>query len=138
MPDWIMPTVSDIVSACFAHLTSMTVVHLFILGLACWRLTNLLVLDDGPGNILVKIREGGSWLLGAPGGMVAEVFACHYCMSFWTGLMAGVSYMLFPNAAIVFSLPLALSGISGLLQQLTFDRNVSMLTPTGPPDALHD
>jgi hypothetical protein len=48
--------------------------------LAVWRITHLLFGEDGPGNILVKLRQRfGSSLAG-------QVLDCFYCLSVWIAL----------------------------------------------------
>lgn len=50
----------------------------FLLGvLATWRLAHLLADEDGPFDVIVKVRRrlGGSWL--------GRLLDCFYCLSFW-------------------------------------------------------
>lgn len=46
-------------------------------GVAAWRLTHLLALEDGPGDVIAKLRvqAGRSWL--------GELMDCFDCMSVW-------------------------------------------------------
>lgn len=57
----------------------MTILAFLITSLAIWRLTYMVVEEDGPGNIFLKLRESASsdkqrlWL----------PFNCFYCASVW-------------------------------------------------------
>lgn len=65
-----------------------------ILGLATYRLSILLIHDDGPWAIIARFRD----LIGVgydeysqplPRNELAKLFTCIYCLSFWVGqLMA--------------------------------------------------
>jgi hypothetical protein len=50
----------------------------FTLGvLAVWRITHLLHAEDGPGNVMARLRAQGT------PGFWSELFGCFYCMSLW-------------------------------------------------------
>jgi hypothetical protein len=50
---------------------------LLIAVLACWRVTHLLNAEDGPGEILVRLRRAaGQRFLG-------QLLDCFYCLSLW-------------------------------------------------------
>jgi len=51
-----------------------------LLSLAVWRLTALLVYDDGPGDVFVRLRDFSD----AHGGPLH----CFWCTSFWVGFVA--------------------------------------------------
>lgn len=57
---------------------------LLLLGLATWRLTNLILHEDGPFRMLDRVRQ----LVGTekPGKVTGlrQLFTCPYCMSMWT------------------------------------------------------
>ncbi len=46
-------------------------------GLAAWRLTHLLALEDGPADVIVKLR------LRAGSGPLGELMDCFDCLSIW-------------------------------------------------------
>jgi hypothetical protein len=49
-----------------------------VLGILCvWRVTHLLNAEDGPGNLLVRLRR---WL---GSGFWGELLDCFYCLSLW-------------------------------------------------------
>jgi uncharacterized protein DUF1360 len=50
----------------------------FVLGvLGVWRITHLLAAEDGPGNVLVRLRRG------AGEGFWGRLLDCFYCSSLW-------------------------------------------------------
>ncbi|HZP46172.1 MAG TPA: hypothetical protein VFB15_11020 [Candidatus Binataceae bacterium] len=55
----------------------------FILGaIAVWRISHLLVNEDGPGDIMKQMREI------ARGGFWGKVLECFYCLSLWVAAPA--------------------------------------------------
>lgn len=79
----------------------VSITSLIVLSLAVWRLSYLLVDEDGPGDILVKFR----WLIGirekvtAEGsrvlethGIIARLFLCVWCLSVWIALIFALVY----------------------------------------------
>jgi hypothetical protein len=79
--------------------------------LAVWRITHLLSREDGPWDILVRLRR----VLGA--GMLGSLVACFYCLSIWVALP--FAWFLKGNAAETFVGWLALSGGAVLFERLT-------------------
>lgn len=87
----------------------------FVVGaLATWRVTHLLVEEDGPADAVVRLRRraGDSW--------AGQAMDCFYCLSIWTAA---------PVAAVVARRPrerlltwLALSGAACLLEQATSEK----------------
>jgi hypothetical protein len=73
----------------------MTLLDMGAIGLATWRLSSLVVNEEGPWGIFLRLRcrlgishEDGipcAW----PDGLAA-LFSCLWCMSVW---MAGLSYL---------------------------------------------
>ena len=55
----------------------MSAVALFAGILATWRLTHLVTAEDGPWNIVARLRR----LAGS--GMLGEMMDCFYCSSVW-------------------------------------------------------
>jgi Protein of unknown function (DUF1360) len=50
----------------------------FLLGsLGVWRLTHLLVVEDGPWRVAVRLRQS------AGVGFFGDLLACFYCLSLW-------------------------------------------------------
>lgn len=78
--------------------------------LATWRVTHLLVSEDGPGDVIVKIRRAlGDGLLG-------KLMDCFYCLSLWIAAVAA----LFVTRRLVdwIFVWLAISGAACLLERL--------------------
>jgi hypothetical protein len=83
-----------------------------ILGsLAVWRVSHLLYAEDGPGNLLVRLRKR------LDDGMLGQLADCFYCLSLWIaipfacfiGQSWGERILLWP----------ALSGAAALMQRAT-------------------
>lgn len=91
--------------------------------LATWRVTHLLVEEDGPANIVVRLRRraGSSW--------VGSALDCFYCTSVWVAVPLSVGLVRRRRLEPVSWL--ALSGAACLLEQAT---RAAPLTyePTGP------
>jgi len=83
----------------------MTLLTLIILSLAVWRISSLLVQEDGPYQVLLTIRN------------YTKLFDCIWCMSVWVGISITVFWVLMPEYAIILALPFALSAVA-----IMFDR----------------
>jgi hypothetical protein len=84
----------------------------FALGaLATWRLTHLLAVEDGPGDVIlrVRVRVGESW--------AGELLDCFNCMSIWAA--APVATVVAPRSRDLPLVWLALSGAACVLEQAT-------------------
>ncbi len=83
-----------------------------VLGALCvWRLTHLLVAEDGPWRCVARLREA------AAGGFWAGVLDCFYCLSLWVA----VPFALLIGDTLLERLLLwpALSGAAILLERAT-------------------
>src|SRR3990167_9149620 len=89
-------------------------VILLVLALSTWRITSLLVNEDGPRNILVKFR----YFTGVrfdehsePYGLnvVADALTCVWCTSPYIGLFVWIFWLVFHQLAIVVLMPFAIS-----------------------------
>lgn len=78
--------------------------------LATWRLTHLLANEDGPADIIVRLRAS----LG--NGLVGRLMDCFNCLSLWIAVPAAI-YVSRESLAWVFNW-LALSGAACLLESL--------------------
>jgi|SRR6185295_4339940 len=84
----------------------------FLLGtLSVWRLTHLLVAENGPWRSLVRLREA------AAGAFWDGLLDCFYCMSLW--IAAPVALVIGTTVIERALLWLALSGASILLERAT-------------------
>lgn len=87
----------------------------FLVGaLATWRVTHLLVAEDGPGDVVVRLRRraGDSW--------VGSAMDCFYCLSVWTAAPVAAAVARRPREAPL--VWLALSGAACLLEQATTEK----------------
>lgn len=98
-------------------------VDFLILMLATWRLTSLIVKEDGPWNMLARMRS----LIGVrfnersqPYGIniIAEAATCLWCASIWVGVAFSLGYLTFPKPTLLVGFPLALSAAALVLQRL--------------------
>lgn len=79
--------------------------------LVVWRITHLVQAEDGPWNVIVKLRRlAGNSMLG-------ELMDCFYCLSLWVA--APVAYAIAPSWSERLWLWPALSGAAILLDRLT-------------------
>lgn len=87
--------------------------RLVVAALATWRVTALVVSEDGPGQILVRARAA------VDGTPLAGVMDCFGCASIWTGAAASTLALAgrAPARDIVVT-ALAMSGSAYLLEEL--------------------
>lgn len=93
-----------------------TVVGLAVGALASWRVSRLLVSEDGPGQSVVRLRRA------VDGTPLAGLMDCFACTSVWVG--AGVAVALFGGrlpVRDVAGVGLALSGAAMLIERLAGD-----------------
>jgi len=110
---------------------NISVFEWLILAIATWRLSHLLVSEDGPFDILFRFRKligfqvspsypldetDFEWL---PQNKLAELFACVWCISIWIGLGFYVGFMITPTTTLYVALPLSLSAIAVVINLLT-------------------
>jgi hypothetical protein len=92
--------------------------------LAAWRVTHLLVMEDGPGDVIVNIR------MRLGDGFFGKLMDCFYCMSLW---VAAPFAWLMMNAWRDWPLLwLAISGAACLLERISDRATGSQATP--PPE----
>ena len=86
-----------------------------VAALATWRVTHLLAEEDGPGDIVVRLRRraGSSW--------AGDLMDCFYCLSIWVAAPISVGLVRGRRVDPVAWLAswLALSGAACLLEQAT-------------------
>ena len=80
----------------------MTLLHFTILSLATWRLSSLLVNEDGPNRLFNSFREQVSDWTG--------LFDCVFCTSVHVGFILVIAYFFYPVITFWIMLPFALSG----------------------------
>ena len=80
----------------------MGIEECLFIGLASWRIANMLVNEDGPGLIFEKVRDvAGANRPGKIEGFLSSVFSCVFCMSVWTTLGAFLLWLLIPEVVII-------------------------------------
>ncbi len=94
------------------HLSTAEFVTRFVLAaLAVWRLTHLLALEDGPGDVVVKLRTKlGDTFWG-------RLMDCFYCLSLWVAAPFALFVGRTPAEAALSWL--AISGAACLLEKAT-------------------
>jgi hypothetical protein len=91
-------------------------VRLALASLATWRLSHLLAEEDGPGEIVVRVRAR----LGS--GALGSLMDCFYCLSIW--IAAPFALALAPRRRQLPGLWLAISGAACLLERVTAGREI--------------
>ena len=106
----------------------MSGIELLILSIAVWRVSHLLLDENGPKDIFGRLRiwagaeeilDDGSRevIVSPPDGSLAQLFQCIWCLSVWLGMAAAVSYLLCPHATVAVALPFFLSGVAVLIEE---------------------
>jgi len=101
-----------------------SVVSMLVLVLACWRLTSLMVKEDGPFGMFAKLRhligvrqvEGSTTPYGT--NVFAEGLSCVWCCSVWVGAALTIAYAIDPGLTILASLPFALSAGAIIVERI--------------------
>jgi hypothetical protein len=85
--------------------------RLILATLATWRVTHLLVNEDGPADVVVRLRRR------AGSGFAGSLMDCFYCMSFWVAVavVSTVTRSRRPAPLLWF----AVSGGACLLERIT-------------------
>ena len=91
---------------------------------AVWRVTHLFAAEDGPWQLLARLRRR------APEGLFAGLLDCFYCLSLW--IAVPVAWLIGEGWKERALLWLALSGGAILLERATVRSN------TVPPAAYHE
>jgi hypothetical protein len=82
-----------------------------LLVIAVWRLTHLISAEDGPFDLIIKLRRM------AGTGFFGKLMDCFYCLSMWMGVAAALLATTDLKEVVV--LTLYYSGASLLLEKLT-------------------
>jgi hypothetical protein len=88
----------------------MDALRFIILTLATWRVTHLIQAEDGPWDVIFKIRK----LLGD--GFVGSLMDCFFCLSIWVAIPFAV--MEGHKIADYFAYTMAFSGGAIIIQKL--------------------
>src|SRR5215831_4078058 len=95
-------------------MSSSMAVAFGVAALATWRMTHLFVEEDGPGDVVVRLRK---WL---GDGIAGRAMDCFYCLSLWVSAVFATAIAHDP---ITWGLSwFALSGAACLLERATGGR----------------
>lgn len=94
------------------YVRSLTLLDLLLLALSCWRLSYMLVKEDGPFRLFANLR---TLILVNIGHSTPNVFNCIMCMSVW---VAALVLLIYPFAPIVVWW-LSISGAALMLMSYT-------------------
>jgi len=84
---------------------------LLIASLCCWRVTHLLHAEDGPGDVLVRLRRA------CGDGFFGKVLDCFYCLSLWVA--APLAYLVSRNWRRGLAMWLSISAAACLFERAT-------------------
>ena len=92
-------------------MTSLSPIHILLAILGVWRVTHFLWGEDGPGDIVVRLRRL------AGNGFFGRAMDCFYCLSVWVAAPFAIAIGgTWPERTLVW---LGLSGGAILLERLT-------------------
>lgn len=111
----------------------ISIIHLLILALATWRLSSLLVDEDGLFSMFEKLRTwvGVRYTKGETGELeqvvpddlsairrtVAGWLTCRWCCSLWVGAILTVAYIVWGNVVYI-ALPWSISAFAIIIDAL--------------------
>lgn len=90
--------------------TAPDLFHFILLSLATYRLARLFTID----TIFDSLRQA-IWRRKGPETLTGYLFTCVWCMSIWFGSLLTIWYTIDTATAVIFSLPLALSAVAGII-----------------------
>jgi len=88
----------------------------FIISLAIWRITHLVTKEDGPFNMIYRLRK---W---AGPGFFGELMDCFYCCSIWIALPFALGTEEGWKNQLIYWL--AYSGLACIMEKLTEKREI--------------
>lgn len=92
-----------------------TMITVLVVGLATYRVARLLVLEDGPGDVFLRVRAwAGCYEYGADGRaekMLGRALNCPHCTGVYVGFLAFLGYLIAPPF-VVFLAALGLASFS--------------------------
>lgn len=102
----------------------MSIELIILLGLATWRVSSLIVNEDGPFDLFLNIRKMAGIVHGPDGRPMvipeqffAELLSCVWCSSIWVGAAWALFWLLFPSVAISAAAVFSLSTIAIILEK---------------------
>lgn len=96
--------------------------HFVLASFACFRIAELIAVDDGPGDVLLWIRAKlGAYDLGEDGRpetSIARAVICPYCIGIWLAFFLAFAVMPAPIDWRLLLWWLAIAGGQALLQRI--------------------
>ena len=106
-------------------MTELSFWSLFAIGaLATWRVAHLIAREDGPADIVFRVR------LAAGQGLLAQAMDCFHCVALWVA--APVALVVADSAATWLVAWLALAGAASLAERLIAAQRTIDQGRTGP------
>lgn len=95
----------------------ISVWQLTLLGLATWRIASMLVNEEGPGAIFLKLRERvgikiDGPIITVPDRLLPGILSCVWCCSVWVAAFWLILWMLVPTIATYLAAWLSISTLS--------------------------
>lgn len=101
--------------------------RVLLAALACYRLAQLVALDDGPGDVLLKLRDlAGSHIYGADGRPDTgwgRLLACPFCLGIWFAVPCALACIWPTTLGDAGLLILGIAGLQTALQSLSTTRD---------------
>lgn len=106
----------------------LTLIDILILAFATWRLADILIVEDGPWDIVLKFRNAIAMNYNSEvdaykykDSMFGKLFACIRCMSVWVGAFWMLMWLFLPTTILyVMAFPFAFSGAAILIDRLVY------------------
>lgn len=98
-------------------------IEFLILGLAVWRLSSLLVHEEGPFDIFLRFRHWSGVGYTEYSNRVgknefARALICLWCTSVWVGIIAALLYAIFREPVVWMASPFALSAVAIIIERI--------------------
>lgn len=88
---------------------AILILTIALTAVAVWRISYMLVNEDGPFDLFSNFRLWVASKTGAIYDFLDSLFACIYCMSVWVGIAATILYAINPTILFYLSLPFIFS-----------------------------
>jgi hypothetical protein len=92
------------------QLSNLDPFHFILLSLATYRLARLITID-----VIFEWLRNRVWKRFPPSTTFGYLFTCVWCMSIWFGSLLTVWYTIDSATALIFTFPLALSAVAGII-----------------------
>ena len=96
-----------------------TLITVLVVGLATYRIARMLVLEDGPGDVFLRVRAwAGCYDYGQDGRAqtnLGRALNCMHCTGVYVGVLAFLGHLILPSAVVF----LAALGLASLATEMT-------------------